>query len=201
MQHPPTATPMKTKISAPMDDELARFVDALLGITRSDKLELIDRDYRRAWLDAQLRRELLAAQGEPADDVEDRAWRIGRGGPSWRRRCGNRSGARHNPARRNLDRGAGRRHQAAASAGAEHRRHQRLVPGRHARTHHQQGGAAASRNRRSGRRHGPRVASFAKCTSVGPVHKARVKQRIGRIPVTTLRTIEACVARVLGLPA
>jgi hypothetical protein len=66
---------MKTKISATMDDELARFVDALPGTTRSDKLELIVRDYRRAWLDAQLRRELLAAQGEPPDDAEAQAWR------------------------------------------------------------------------------------------------------------------------------
>jgi mRNA interferase MazF len=43
-------------------------------------------------------------------------------------------------------------------------------------------------------------ASFAKCTSVGPVHKARLKRRIGRVPATTLRAIEVCVARVLGLP-
>ena len=65
---------MKTKISATMDAELARFVDALPGETRSDKLELIVRDYRRAWLDAQLRRELAAGQVDAADDADARAW-------------------------------------------------------------------------------------------------------------------------------
>ena len=41
--------------------------------------------------------------------------------------------------------------------------------------------------------------SYAKWTSVGPVHKARLRRRIGRVPAATLRAIEACVARLLGI--
>jgi len=41
--------------------------------------------------------------------------------------------------------------------------------------------------------------SYAKCTSVGPVHKARLKRRIGKLPAATLRSVQACVARVLGI--
>ena len=41
--------------------------------------------------------------------------------------------------------------------------------------------------------------SFAKCESVGPVHKNRLKKRIGHIPRGELREIEAGVKKVLGL--
>jgi mRNA interferase MazF len=41
--------------------------------------------------------------------------------------------------------------------------------------------------------------SFAKCESVGPLHKSNLKNRIGRLPKTTLTSIEAGLLRVLGL--
>lgn len=42
-------------------------------------------------------------------------------------------------------------------------------------------------------------ASHAKCTAVGPVRKTRLRKRIGRVPGPTMRAIEACVGRVLGI--
>jgi mRNA-degrading endonuclease toxin of MazEF toxin-antitoxin module len=44
-------------------------------------------------------------------------------------------------------------------------------------------------------------ASFAKCETVGPLHKSRLKTRIGRLPLTAWPDIEAGLCRVLGLPA
>lgn len=41
--------------------------------------------------------------------------------------------------------------------------------------------------------------SYAKCESVGPVHKSRLKARIGRISRANLREIEEGLKRVLGL--
>lgn len=67
------ADTMKTKISATLDSDLANFLDDLPGASRSDKLERLVRDYRRVWLDLQLRRE-LAAQGNLPEDAETRAW-------------------------------------------------------------------------------------------------------------------------------
>jgi len=48
-------------------------------------------------------------------------------------------------------------------------------------------------------RTGLRVASFAKCESVGPIHKSRLKKRIGAIPRSTWPDVEAGLARVLGI--
>ena len=42
-------------------------------------------------------------------------------------------------------------------------------------------------------------ASFAKCESLGPVHKSRLRKRIGHIPRGELAEIESGVRRVLGL--
>lgn len=41
--------------------------------------------------------------------------------------------------------------------------------------------------------------SYAKCESLGPVHKGRLKIRIGRVSSATLESVEAGVRRVLGL--
>ena len=41
--------------------------------------------------------------------------------------------------------------------------------------------------------------SFAKCETLGPVHKSQLKKRIGHIPGNELYEIEAGVKRVLGL--
>lgn len=41
--------------------------------------------------------------------------------------------------------------------------------------------------------------SFAKCETLGPVHKSRLKNRIGKIPSQDWIKIEAGVRRVLGL--
>ncbi len=46
---------------------------------------------------------------------------------------------------------------------------------------------------------GLKEASYAKCESVGPVHKSRLKTRIGRISRSNLREIEEGLKRVLGL--
>jgi mRNA-degrading endonuclease toxin of MazEF toxin-antitoxin module len=46
---------------------------------------------------------------------------------------------------------------------------------------------------------GLRIASFAKCESVGPIHKSRLKRRIGALPAAAWPAIEAGLARVLGL--
>ena len=42
-------------------------------------------------------------------------------------------------------------------------------------------------------------ASYAKCESVGPVHKSRLKARIGRVSRANLQEIEEGLKRVLGL--
>jgi mRNA-degrading endonuclease toxin of MazEF toxin-antitoxin module len=47
---------------------------------------------------------------------------------------------------------------------------------------------------------GLEAASHAKCESVGPVHKTRLKRRIGRLPRAVLTEVERGLARVLGLP-
>jgi mRNA-degrading endonuclease toxin of MazEF toxin-antitoxin module len=47
---------------------------------------------------------------------------------------------------------------------------------------------------------GLKVTSYAKCESVGPVHKSRLKTKIGRISRANLREIEEGLKRVLGLP-
>lgn len=46
---------------------------------------------------------------------------------------------------------------------------------------------------------GLRTASFAKCVSLGPIHKSRLKKRIGALPSQTWEPIEAGVRQVLGL--
>ena len=46
---------------------------------------------------------------------------------------------------------------------------------------------------------GLRTGSFAKCESVGPIHKGRLKKRIGMLPARAWEEIEAGVRRVLGL--
>ncbi len=46
---------------------------------------------------------------------------------------------------------------------------------------------------------GLRTASFAKCESLGPVHKSRLKRRVGSIPSAAWIAIEEGVKRVLGL--
>jgi mRNA-degrading endonuclease toxin of MazEF toxin-antitoxin module len=45
---------------------------------------------------------------------------------------------------------------------------------------------------------GLRVVSFLKCESVGPIHKSRLKKRIGRIPPQVWPALEAGLMRVLG---
>jgi mRNA interferase MazF len=47
---------------------------------------------------------------------------------------------------------------------------------------------------------GLKEASYAKCESVGLVHKSRLKTKIGRISRADLHEIEAGLKRVLGLP-
>ncbi|MFZ5469017.1 MAG: type II toxin-antitoxin system PemK/MazF family toxin [Myxococcota bacterium] len=46
---------------------------------------------------------------------------------------------------------------------------------------------------------GLRATSYAKCESVGPVHKSRLKRKIGRAPPKALPEVEAGIRRVLGL--
>ncbi len=41
--------------------------------------------------------------------------------------------------------------------------------------------------------------SYAKCESLGPVHKGRLKEHIGKIPRDVLADVEVGVRRVLGL--
>jgi len=48
-------------------------------------------------------------------------------------------------------------------------------------------------------RTGLRTASFAKCESLGPIHKSRLKKRIGTIPASAWPDLEAGIRRVLGL--
>ncbi len=47
---------------------------------------------------------------------------------------------------------------------------------------------------------GLKEASYAKCEAVGPVHKSRLKTRIGRLSRADLQKIEEGLKRVLGLP-
>lgn len=46
---------------------------------------------------------------------------------------------------------------------------------------------------------GLRVASYAKCESIGPLHKSNLKVRIGRLPVAAFAEVENGLRRVLGL--
>jgi mRNA-degrading endonuclease toxin of MazEF toxin-antitoxin module len=46
---------------------------------------------------------------------------------------------------------------------------------------------------------GLREKTFAKCESVGPVHKSRLKTRIGRVDPRDLAAVGSGVKRVLGL--
>lgn len=46
---------------------------------------------------------------------------------------------------------------------------------------------------------GLKVKSYAKCESVGPVHKSRLKKKIGHLSRTDLKKVETGVKRVLGL--
>ena len=48
-------------------------------------------------------------------------------------------------------------------------------------------------------RTGLRAASFAKCESVGPIHRSRLKRRIGALPGEAWPEVEEGVKRVLGL--
>ncbi|HEX4960736.1 MAG TPA: type II toxin-antitoxin system PemK/MazF family toxin [Thermoanaerobaculia bacterium] len=46
---------------------------------------------------------------------------------------------------------------------------------------------------------GLRQPSFAKCESLGPIHKSRLKRRIGSLPAGSWAAVEEGVKRVLGL--
>lgn len=46
---------------------------------------------------------------------------------------------------------------------------------------------------------GLREASYAKCESVGPLHKSLLKTRIGRLPADAWQPIEDGLRRVFGL--
>lgn len=46
---------------------------------------------------------------------------------------------------------------------------------------------------------GLRIAGFLKCESVGPIHKSRLKTRMGCLPAETWPALEAGLRRVLGL--
>ncbi len=46
---------------------------------------------------------------------------------------------------------------------------------------------------------GLRAVSFAKCESVGPLHKSHLKARIGRLPVDAWPAVEDGLRRVLGI--
>lgn len=46
---------------------------------------------------------------------------------------------------------------------------------------------------------GLRTTSFAKCESLGPIHKSRPKKRIGMLPSATWASVESGIKRVLGL--
>ena len=48
-------------------------------------------------------------------------------------------------------------------------------------------------------RTGLRHASFAKCESLGPIHKSRLKQRIGTLPAESWPAVEEGMRRVLGV--
>ena len=42
--------------------------------------------------------------------------------------------------------------------------------------------------------------SFAKCETVGPLHKSQLKSRIGKLPTSAWPAVEAGLRRVMGLP-
>jgi mRNA-degrading endonuclease toxin of MazEF toxin-antitoxin module len=46
---------------------------------------------------------------------------------------------------------------------------------------------------------GLRAKSFAKCESLGPIHKSRLKKKIGQMPNADVIKLESGVRRVLGL--
>lgn len=46
---------------------------------------------------------------------------------------------------------------------------------------------------------GLRELSYAKCESVGPLHKSQLKTRIGRLPENGWPVIESGLSRVFGL--
>lgn len=46
---------------------------------------------------------------------------------------------------------------------------------------------------------GLRAPSFAKCETVGPLHKSYLKARIGRLPASAWPAVEAGLCRVLGI--
>jgi mRNA-degrading endonuclease toxin of MazEF toxin-antitoxin module len=46
---------------------------------------------------------------------------------------------------------------------------------------------------------GLKVASYAKCESVGPLHKSHLKSRVGRLATEAWPAIEAGLLRALGL--
>jgi mRNA-degrading endonuclease toxin of MazEF toxin-antitoxin module len=46
---------------------------------------------------------------------------------------------------------------------------------------------------------GLRAPSFAKCETVGPLHKSHLKTRIGRLPASAWPAVEAGLCRVLGI--
>ena len=46
---------------------------------------------------------------------------------------------------------------------------------------------------------GLRETSFLKCETVGPIHKSRLKARIGRLPATAWPDVEAGLCLVLGI--
>lgn len=46
---------------------------------------------------------------------------------------------------------------------------------------------------------GLRTTSYAKCESLGPIHKSRLKKHIGVLPAQSWEHIEAGIQRVLGL--
>ena len=46
---------------------------------------------------------------------------------------------------------------------------------------------------------GLRLESFAKCESVGPIYKTRLKRRIGSLSPSDWTGIETCLKRVLGM--
>ena len=47
---------------------------------------------------------------------------------------------------------------------------------------------------------GLREASFAKCETIGPLHKSHLKSKIGSLPASAWPAVEAGLSRVLGLP-
>jgi len=65
----------KEKLSLTVDRPLVRFLDSLPGDSRSAKLDLVLRRYRRVRAEAELRRALAAASVEEAERLESDAWR------------------------------------------------------------------------------------------------------------------------------